>query len=211
MTGPSHPPFGAFDLIDLGVLEAGWDEKILRVARHNARRTVLDGASVTSRESDPSVQIEVAVVSGNVVQKELPWLFSLYETTLCDLATKIAGYRTCPAIDVVSAVNINVISGVGGRYEWHVDNNPLTGLLFVNTLASTDGGEVLFRGGGTERMVAPKAGLFLAFDARTVPHTVLPLKKSIERVSVPMNFYASPVHQTRPDDLNRYLYRDEAA
>ena len=211
MTPPSHPPFGAFDLVDLGVLEDGWDEKILHVARHNAQRTVLDGASVTSRESDPSVQIEVAVVSGNVIRKELPWLFSLYETTLCDFASKTAGYRTYPATDVVSAVNINVISGVGGRYEWHVDSNPLTGLLFVNSLGPSDGGEVLFRGDGPDRLVLPKAGLFLAFDARTVPHTVLPLRKSIERVSVPMNFYASPVHQTRPDDLNRYLYRDEAA
>ena len=42
----------------------------------------------------------------------------------------------------INGVNINVLQGIGSRYESHLDTNPLTGLLFATTHASEEGGQL---------------------------------------------------------------------
>jgi hypothetical protein len=185
-----------------------WHLLIDEVASHQSKRQVLDGRSVTSREPEGDVSIELDVVAGDVVARALPWLYQLYSTHLLELASDIAGQKLFPANDITSAININRITGIGGRYEWHVDSNPVTGVLFASTLHPGDGGELHFASEHFQRLIVPQRGLFFAFDARDIPHRVEPLLRDVCRLSVPMNFYISADNQPRPGDLDTYLYRE---
>ncbi len=185
-----------------------WSKQVCTVASDESVRTVLDGSSETSREGTP-VAIEVYVVDGVSVQRHLPWLNTLYRTKLLELASAMTGLSMVPSIDLCSGLNINSIRGLGGRYERHVDSNPLTGALFVTDHSPEEGGVLEFDCGDTIRRVEPRVGLLAMFDARETPHVVTPLKREITRISVLMNFYISGYPQARPTDLNDYLY-DEA-
>lgn len=209
MTSTSTAPwflYREFDLTATGLLPNQWYSDILDIVQRFERKTILDGNSITSREPAGNVQIEVGVVTGDVIRSHLPWLFALYQAELCDLASQAAEYRVYPSNDLASSVNINVLRGQAARYEWHVDSNPLTGLLFVTTHTAEDGGELMFQQGNQLALVRPVTGRFIAFDARQVPHTVLPLKRDGVRISIPVNFYASSAEQSRPADLDGYLY-----
>ncbi|MER7283922.1 2OG-Fe(II) oxygenase [Dactylosporangium sp. NPDC000244] len=114
--------------------------------------------------------------------------------------------------DERSAINVNVLR-TGNGYEWHVDSNPLTGLLFVTDQPAEGGGELVFRadpvtspGEDWELAVRPRAGELLLFDARRAAHAVMPVRGAADRVSVPMNFYYANAANGRPDCLDRYLY-----
>lgn len=144
--------------------------------------------------------------SGEVIASRIPWLYELYTTKFRDYAEVSVGKRLFPSRDVTSAVNINLLEGIGAAYEWHVDSNPVTGLLFVNTLSEQEGGQLLFRTAKYEIAVTPVKGDYLVFDARVTPHCVTPLACNVVRASIPMNFYNDPWHQVRPNDLNNYLY-----
>ena len=109
------------------------------------------------------------------------------------------------AKDIASGININYLEGAGSIYERHRDTNPVTGILFGNSLTKVDGGELVFET-VPEFRVRPRKGLFIIFDARDVIHYVSPLSAGVHRVSLPMNFYDSPIEQSRPADLNNYLY-----
>jgi 2OG-Fe(II) oxygenase superfamily len=199
-----------FDLLQLDLLPINWLRQIAEVVEKRAQRTLLDGKSSTSREPIGSEVVEVFVVPGDVISVDLPWLYDLYTSALCKLASEAAGHQVYASQDLVSSININVLRGMGSRYEWHVDSNPLTGILYVTShLSSEDGGELLFKRGDEQIAVHPKSGTFIAFDAREIPHTVLPLKKEGVRISIPMNYYDSPERQDRPSDIDSYLYQNK--
>lgn len=201
-------PYFEFDLESLSLLPPSWDRTIEAVGARSGVVTVLKGLSMTSRERVPNPEIPVTVANGEVIRREIGWLYDLYEKPLCDIASKAFGRELFPAADEKSAININVIAGAGARYEWHVDSNPVTGLLFANTLPPDCGGELLFRQQNQECLVRPRKGVFLLFDAREIEHTVVSLKTQCTRISVPMNYYFSPnpADQHRPKDLDDYLY-----
>ena len=113
-------------------------------------------------------------------------------------------------IDLRAATNINATPR-NARYEWHVDSNPLTGLLFATTHDPGEGGQLLFKPDPVARPneswslhVSPRAGTLLIFDAREAAHVVTRLNADI-RLSVPMNYYHRG-KQERPEDLDGYLY-----
>lgn len=203
---PGKKVYQDFDLMTLNLLPQGWLEQIISVAEQHAQYTQLDGRSSTSREPEGIEPVEVFVVMGNIIQAALPWLYKLYQNELRDLASQAAGQLVYPSIDLPSAININVLRGKGSRYEWHVDSNPLTGILYVTTHDVDQGGELVFRCPTEQMIVHPREGIFIAFDARELPHTVMPLKTNSIRISVPMNYYDSPESQIRPSDLDEYLY-----
>lgn len=203
--------YQSFDLVQLGLLPENWLQQITGITEKYAQRTLLDGNSSTSREPEGGEEIEVFVVPGNVIADSLPWLYDLYTSALCKLASEVVGHQVYIAHDLISSININILRGRGSRYEWHVDSNPLTGILYVTSHPSSeDGGELLFKRGDDQIVVHPKAGTFIAFDAREIPHTVLPLKKEGVRISIPMNYYDSPERQDRPLDIDSYLYQNES-
>jgi hypothetical protein len=172
--------------------------------------TYLDGRSSTSREPMDALPTRVTVVDGDAIVTTLPWLDSLYRNELARLASDFAGKSVSLAQDSQSAVNINSLEGQGARYERHVDSNPVTGILFATTLTSDEGGELVFESSPDELVIRPEAGMFIVFDARDIVHYVMPLKKHIERLSIPMNFYLPDANQ-RPVDLDRYLYKTPVA
>ena len=107
---------------------------------------------------------------------------------------------------VINGVNINVLQGVGGRYESHLDTNPLTGLIFATTHADEEGGQLEFDVTPSPLIFPPRAGMLLLFDATRAPHRVTPLKKDVTRISIPMNFYTEETLEQRSPDLDSYLY-----
>jgi hypothetical protein len=184
-----------------------WETQIAKVVRDYSTAQILDGSSATSREIDLAEPISIRIVDGSSIHTNLRWLFDLYCGELLKFAEKNFGKRLHIAQDLRSAVNLNIIEGRGRRYEWHVDSNPVTGLLFLSTLDERDGGALLFKQHSEEIRIYPKLGMFLCFDATEVPHTVEPLLREVVRISAPMNFYIDPKNQVRPKDLDEYLYQ----
>jgi hypothetical protein len=189
-----------------------WAAQILECSRAHSRWQVLDGASVTSREThfrDESSP-KVGVVTGDVIADTLPWLDALYRGRFLEMANSLGVGAFEPCTELRAATNINATPR-GARYEWHVDSNPLTGLLFATSHLPDEGGQLIFRPDPQTRpdetwtlQVSPKAGTLLLFDAREAAHVVTRLEADL-RLSVPMNYYLQG-RQHRPEDLDGYLY-----
>lgn len=194
-----------YNLIKLGLCSRSDIEGIKDISEKYSVKTILDGKSVTSRENSQDCEIPVDVVFGDIISKKIPWLERLYKKQLADFACEVSGNSMTYSNSLKSSININTLTGEGARYEWHVDSNPVTGLLFVTTHMKGEGGELIFRTDNGDIVVYPQAGLFIAFDAREIPHTVMPLIENGKRISVPMNFYIKGKRQVRPDDLDDYL------
>jgi hypothetical protein len=155
--------------------------------------------------------MEYDVVTGDVIRDRLPWLWETYTTKLVSLATITTGQPMKPSVFPKSALNINVLAGSNAHYEWHVDSNSLTGLLFACTFGPDDGGELAFKIDGHIGTILPRIGELLIFDATDAPHAVLPMKSDALRISIPMNFYYLTEDEaaTRPPDLDTYLYGED--
>jgi 2OG-Fe(II) oxygenase superfamily len=199
--------YASFNLIKLGLLPDNWVAQITQVAENNSYFVKLDGKSSTSREPEDTDGAEVFVVEGDVIAEKLNWLHKLYQNDFLDFANKNFNGLYDFAENLKSGTNINLLKGKNARYEWHVDSNPLTGVLFVTTHKENEGGELVFKLPNETLTVYPKSGILILFDAREIPHTVLPLQKEGIRISVPLNFYNRGQAQIRPDDLDTYIYK----
>jgi hypothetical protein len=197
----------SFDLIQLGILKENWIDEIKHVAENYSYYTKLDGKSSTSREPADSEGAEVYVVEGDTIADKLPWLHNLYQKEFLDFANSNFKGEYVFAENIKSGTNINLLKGKNARYEWHVDSNPLTGVLFVTTHNENDGGKLIFKLPNETITVYPKSGTLILFDARNIPHTVLPLQKEDIRISIPLNYYIKGQPQTRPVDLDEYIYK----
>lgn len=185
-------------------LPKDWDKQIIEAVQAHGQNTVLDGNSATSLEA-PGTKIELRVVMGECVLHEIPWLFDLYQRDFLSFASEAFDKDLIRCSSDDDAVNINSIKGTKSRYEWHRDTNPVTGLLFVETLAENAGGALVFKKHGESFRIYPQRGMFYCFDAREVPHAVEPLRSDLTRTSVPMNFYLSGGNAERDSELNKYL------
>lgn len=194
------------------LLPAGWSKQIAECSAKNSNWHFLDGSSVTSREEHfpDNALPNVGVVTGDVIAAELPWLDNLYRGAFLNLANSLGLGIFEPSTDLRAATNINATPR-NARYEWHVDSNPMTGLLFVTTHQPEEGGQLHFRPDPVSRpketwslQISPKAGTLLIFDAREAAHVVTRLDDDL-RLSVPMNYYLQG-EQNRPGDLDDYLY-----
>ncbi len=200
-----------FDLTRGGLLPPDWDRKIHELAVTHGVQTRLDGKSSTSREPQKAEGCIVVVVTGDVIQREMPWLDSIYRGVLLDYVATTTSKKIVPATDLRCAVNINLLRGFNSRYEWHVDSNPLTGILYVTNHDPSTGGELVFENGSIRKVVWPRKGLFIAFDAHEMPHAVMPLKSDMVRISVPMNYFIEGKLQERPSDLDQYIYSQDVS
>jgi hypothetical protein len=200
-------PYFKLDLQRTGMLPEGWQADIKAVVDTYGIATVLTGEGSTSRESRTGQRMHVRVADGVVVKEHLPWLYALYNGPLKDFCIASFGKPLFTANLIHTAVNINYLAGRGAQYEWHVDSNPVTGLLFVTDSNHNLGGSLVFRVRDSYRsIVRPKAGMFICFDARDIPHRVTPLRRDGTRISIPMNYYDSATVQTRPADLDEQIY-----
>ena len=120
-----QPVCTTFNLHELGLLPSGWVADVRRVVDEHAYFVHLDGHSGTSRELEDTKGSDYYVVVGDLIAQELPWLYELYTGTLREMAEQVAGRSLITSTELKTSININTIRGIGGRYEWHVDHNPM--------------------------------------------------------------------------------------
>jgi 2OG-Fe(II) oxygenase superfamily len=202
--------FAAFDLEALEMLPANWDREVIDVALDLAQPAELRGGASSSLEPEGTL-IRYGLVDGEAVESALPWLGRLYGEIAQDLAPRLTKQEIVTSDKPINGVNINVLRGVGSRYELHVDTNPLTGLLFVTTHPAEDGGQLVYEIEPSPLSYPPRTGVLLLFDATQAPHHVTPLLKDTTRISIPMNFFTPEALASRPPDLDSYLYGPDGA
>lgn len=199
--------YASFDLNNIGLLPANWVEQVVETANQASYLVHLDGQSTTSREPENSPGADIYTVDGNTIYSAMKWLYDLYCNELLSLAREHFHKQYVPDTNVLSSLTINYLKGVGARYEWHVDSNPLTGLLFVTTHDCGEGGDLVFKLDNELISIYPKSGTFILFDARKIEHCVAPLKHPSFRLSIAMNYFIEGVEKERPTDLDSYIYR----
>lgn len=197
-------------------LPPAWDEQLKQVARRDRVTKQLLPPHSTSRESAAVTSLQIMTVRGVTLSERLPWLVDLYRGYFRDLYQEATGRRIHTTDDRRYAVVMNVQEGTD-RYECHVDTNPVEALLYVTDHPRGSGGELVVANDVGARsiddvdadcsVVYPVAGHIVYFDARRFPHYVRPMKRPGLRVAVGMNYYTDDCpEETRPDDLNDYLY-----
>ena len=199
-------------------LPANWDRDIIETAA-DAEYREFPRTPILSREAADVSHIRRGRVHADRVQKVLPWLYHLYRYEFLDLA-RIAWPEEPvePARDDRYGIVLNVQRGTTMRFEFHVDSNPLTGLLFC-----TDhrvGGELIFAHdqdaagvsavGRDCSVIRPHAGHLIFFDGRDYPHYARPLiSESDTRIVAVMNYYTKSCPESdRPPELNRHRFGD---
>src|SRR5258708_19453218 len=75
--------------------------------------------------------MRVRVADGIAVRQHVSWLWELYNGPLLDFSAACFERPVYAANLLHSTININELSGKAAQYEWHVDSNPVTGLLFA--------------------------------------------------------------------------------
>jgi hypothetical protein len=200
--------FAAYDIEAAGMLPPGWNQELADAATALAKPAELRGGGPSSLEPAGTV-IRYGLVDGETVEEALPWLARLYAELAHDLASRVYGQKMVTSDKTINGVNLNVLRGAGSRYELHVDTNPLTGLLFVTTHPTEDGGQLEFEIQPSSLSYPPRSGMLLLFDATKAPHRVTPLRREVTRISVPMNFYTEETLAHRPPGLDSYLYSED--
>lgn len=202
------------------LLRPGWQQCLIDVAKNHSMKRVLVPPHSTSRESPEVASLEIHCVGGRVVQQELPWLVELYEGKFREIGEHHRKERLMTARDPRYAVVLNV-QFPGERYECHVDTNPVEALLYVTDHPEGTGGELAVANNVHARSkeeidadcqaLYPAEGKLVFFDGRLHPHYVRELRTNQIRVAVAMNYYTDAVpEETRPADLNEYLYGRDA-
>jgi hypothetical protein len=214
------PVVSRFSWVSFDVSSAmpmGWREELVRVARNDRVTKRLVPPHSTSREGNDVTSLEVMTVRGLDMWERLPWLIDLYQGYFRQLYQEATGQRIYPTNDRRYAVVMNVQEGTDRRYECHVDTNPIEALLYVTDHPRGMGGELLVANNVDAQSIEevdkdcsvlyPVAGQLVFFDARRFPHYVAALRKPSLRVAVGMNYYTDDCpEETRPEDLNNYLY-----
>jgi len=199
-------------------LPRDWDRDIVETAA-DAEYREFPLTPILSREATDVSHILRGRVDADRVQDVLPWLYQLYRNDFLELAG--LAWATEPVMaaqDDRYGIVLNVQRGTTMRFEFHVDSNPLTGLLFC-----TDhrvGGELVFAHeqdatgvsavGRDCSVIRPHAGHLIFFDGRDYPHFARPLmSESDMRIVAVMNYYTeSCPESTRPPELNRHRFGD---
>jgi hypothetical protein len=198
--------FASFDLIELGILSHEAIDTIVNVANSHGKEAILRGDVKTSLEL-PETRLRYRLMDGDQISELLPMLDRLYNGILVELAARALDVKLQISPVTQNGININVLEGTNSRYEWHVDSNPVTGLLVCTEANARTGGRLLF-GQDSESQIALslQAGQFLVFDARRVPHSVEPLGHNFTRITAPMNFFVEGAPIERPTGLDNALY-----
>ena len=186
-----------------------WDLMVDEVLKkHRKLRINSDSAvadSSISREIKESADLNLYVVDGATITRELPWLYDLYSGVFRDMAQKNFQEQVIIAKEAARSMIMFEQEGVNMRLAAHVDPNPITGILYLTTQSQGEGGELVISnkeelGGqkilGLEEIesdsvtIYPVKGKLVFLDARKNPHFVKPLTRSDDkRIVVGMNYY----------------------
>lgn len=198
--------FAVVDLLQNKVIDDIFIERVRTASVAHSRESVLVGGTSTSLEP-AGTSVEYRLLDGNDVYRYIPELTILYESELVRIASRLSDISLCKSPDRVNGVNVNVLNASGGRYEWHVDSNPVTGLLVLSECNAAIGGRLLFRKDPDyQTAFCMRPGHFLVFDATKTPHAVEQVLGEEPRVTAPMNFFVKGATALRPADLDESLY-----
>lgn len=194
-----------------------------RVEEWRARaQQVAQSFSRTIERVEGSHVLSYRVVTGEVLRQAWPELWDFYaaEDTLEWIAAITGEARVYTSGQIQSALNLNVLDQPGDVYRWHYDAVPYTAILFLTDSDPEVGGilEVLPNHAGADggaeaeqrdkrevmRMIA-RAGSMVLMDGSVCYHRVTELRRTHERLTIPMVYPAASDHQ-RPSGLDQYLY-----
>jgi hypothetical protein len=199
------------------LLPPDWDKEIIKYALKNKNVKHLIPSHSSSRESSKVESIKVATVGGLKIANDIPWLYEFYKNDFKNFGEEIINAKMNIASDKSYALNLNIQEGKKMRYECHVDTNPLECLLYVTDHPKGNGGElVVAMNTDAEninevdkncKLIYPKKGYLVYFDARFHPHYVRPLLNDNGiRIVVAMNYYTAYWDESRrPNDLSSHL------
>jgi hypothetical protein len=164
--------------------------------------------AVTIAHGSGADSLRYSVVTGTQIEAMSSSLFQLY--TADRLLDWIRDTTHCPDVRVSphrrSSINLNRFNAVGQRYPWHRDAVPFTAILFLTTMPSYAGGELVVRSpGGTVATILPTAGDLILMDGARCRHAVRPLRAPVDRITMPMVYPAC--HVERPNGLDEFLYQ----
>jgi hypothetical protein len=174
----------------------GWQSTVVEVAKGAAQKEIKGGSVATSMEPGDHVTY-YQPTNGEAIQKELPWFFDLFNREIRHLAARATGDNSLYlGKDYASSLNINYLTE--GDYEKHIDRNPITALLALETLEHGEGGELILherrdpqtnRPVGDSHALRPIAGLVYIFDGFTHPHEVTELTRKKPRLVAAGDYY----------------------
>jgi hypothetical protein len=182
---------------------------------HANRMAQVSALEIDKRCTSGGTGLRYAVVTGEIVTKKWPEMFSVYRSaTIREWIRMITGSEEIfQSNHLRSAININVLSRRGEVYPWHFDAEPYTAILYLSDSASEDGGALQLRNSraGLQRTVTylPHSGDLILMDGTRCYHRITPLRRAHLRISVPMVFPKRHEH-SRPANLDSFLY-DRAA
>lgn len=175
------------------------------------RRVETHGRGPGSLEDDATAGLDYVVLTGERIRQRLPWLYDWYvDPATAELMSQLAGERVVPSPDLVSGLNVNILRGPGGRYEWHTDSQPYTLVVFASSVPEAEGGQLLVGDMVSPLVVPCQAGTAVLFDGEAVPHAVSALTTGRVRVSLPITFLPYGGYLRRAPGINDYLFSEEA-
>lgn len=191
-----------------------WQAQIKRFALEHCKQIERQGPGPGSLDA---TGLKYEVCDGTKIARDFPTLSILYESwSLTERVNQMFNDdELLPLVDP-SGVNINLLRGPGGYYEWHTDGQPYVLLLFANDIGEEDGGELelllpdSLAAPTLPLLVRPRAGFAVLFDGAKYPHRVRPITGDSLRVTVPMMFSRPEDIARRDPRLNDYLFRQGA-
>ncbi len=202
----SRPNLHYIDLDALCTPPHDWIGQVTSLASRAAKAVHLNGESADCREETTGTGMTYEVVTGEIIARHIPWLIDFYRVTLAAFVKTVMSRPIVPSRSERNGLNINVVQGMGGRYEWHVDPSPVAAILFATAHDIGGGGELVLRAGDEFTHIHPRPGLIAVFEGRKIEHAVLPLKANTVRISIPMLYYYENEKQHFPQKLDEYLY-----
>jgi hypothetical protein len=210
--------------VDLrSVLEAAhpqWQQEMTRVARSQPEVSFKGGAVNTSRE-DPSYVTQYQPTTGDVIERELPWLDALYENEFAQITAEVTGDPSIkPGKNKKRYANINFTRGKrngeekGRGYEKHEDEPEWTLLGGGATVKEGDGGRTLVwdKAGNLIAAVRPEEGMATIFTGHLEHAAEEFTGVDYDRMTYPFNFFTDrfPEPELTAEDVENALYTSAA-
>jgi hypothetical protein len=179
--------------------------------------------------------LRYSVIDGEAIAQSLPEIAAIFEDMRRALVAA-TGRDVAPLADIRAAINVN-ITPPGGEYRWHYDRNPLTAIVYLN---SVEGGDIelhpryrLFLGrlrhsklqrfidcvlrwrwmraiAAEPVVVSPAGGRVVVMNGLRCLHSVRRVESGTRIALVFAYDYAGDASCASASDLDRYLYTGDA-
>ena len=178
--------------------------------------------------------LRYSVIDGEAIAQSLPEVAAIFEEMRRALAAA-TGREVVPLADARAAINVN-ITAPGGEYRWHYDRNPLTAIVYLN---SVEGGAIelhphyrlflgRFRHSRLQRffdcvlgsrwmraiaaapvVVSPAGGRVVVMNGSRCLHSVRRVERGT-RIALVFAYDYAGGDTCEASDLDRYLYTGDA-